>query len=543
MPIDEKTLLIGEHFKYWGKVHPNSEFLIDWASGKGERRFTYKQTAENVYRLCWALKDLGLKKGDMVTSLAYGSIEMWEVMLSNFFTGYVYGCQNPDLPDDWLVAIINDRMAAKVVFFDDEYRDKVKRLMPRFKSVQHYICVDGPSEDSKILNYHELISKCEPKEVEVEVKPDDLHALYMSGGTTGIPKAAMWTYEADYWNSVYAYITYEVGPEDVGQHHPPPFWSSNPKCSVLPAILRGTSVCIFRGRFFEPGVIELWCEAVGKERIKWGLVPAIWFLEIAKWPEEKWRKYDLSSLVSPVVWGMEVPYPVWKTNYERWGITGMKFWDACEAGGGTYLSSWTMLKHFKEGKERPFLSFGKSMGGPTLVRLVDSEGNDVPLGEIGEMIVKGPNMAYDYLGEHERWLRRYKEGWLYTGDMFRMDEDGYFYMVGKREDIGTFPIDKDGKYVMPYPIVDEVTGMGKVIEAIPIAVPDPEYKAKYRIIVRPVEGVELSADEVTKVATKVAPDYVINDVIIRKEPLTKTATGKIIVTALAKEYGGIIPEE
>jgi long-chain acyl-CoA synthetase len=278
--------------------------------------------------------------------------------------------------------------------------------------------------------------------------------------------------------------------------------------------------------------------------MKWGLIPAIWPLEIAKWPEEKWRKYDLSSLTSPVFWGIDIPYPIWKTLHERWGITAIKGHSACESVGGPYLNPSTMLKHFKEGREEPFLSFGQPYPiGLVSMRLVDSEGNDVKVDEVGELILKGPVMAYGYLGEPERWARRYKEGWLYTGDMFRMDEFGYIYMVAKKEDIGSFPADKDGKYVLPYPISDKVTAMENVVEASLITVPDPEYKAKYRIIVRPKEGVELSADEVIKVATKVAPDYLIKDVIIRKEPITKTATGKILVRALAEEYGGIIPEE
>ena len=542
MHIHSKVYLMGEQLKQQTKLRPNYEFLIDWVSGKGERRFTYKQVTEDVYRLCWALKDFGVKKGDMAALLSYNVIEGFEAVLGGSFKGYVFGCQNPDLPEDWLVTMISDRMAAKIVFFDDEYRDKIKRLMPRLKSVQHYICLDGPSEDKEIVSYRELISRYEPKEVGVAMKPDALMGLYMSGGTTGMPKAAMWTNEANYWASLYVGQAFEGGPEDTCFCCAPMFWSTALQCCLWSSLLFGTKLVIFKGKMLEPGALELFCEAVGKERIKWGLLPAIWFLETANWPEEKCKQYDLSSLV-PMVWGITVPYLVWKTNYERWGGIGPKLYGSCEMGGGFYLSSTSMLKLLKEGREAPLASYGGYPLGPTVVRLVDGEGNDVAPGEVGELIVKGPGMAHGYMGEPERWAKRYKDDWLYTGDMCKMDESGYFYIEAKKEDIGTCPLDKGGRYVLPYPIQDAVVGMEDVVEASLITVAEPEYKARYRIIVRPKEGVELSEDKVLEVASKFAPDYLIKDVIIRKEPIIKTPTGKISIRALAEEYGGIIPEE
>jgi acyl-coenzyme A synthetase/AMP-(fatty) acid ligase len=542
MPVDERILLMGEHLKKWVRLRPNYEFLIDWVSGKGERRLTYKQVTEDVYRLCWALKDLGMRKGDMAATLGYNSIELLETVLGSSFIGYVFGCQNPDLPDDWLVTIINDRMAAKVLFFDDECQDKVKRLMPKFKSVQHYICLDGPAEDEEILNYGELISKYEPHEVEVEVKPNDLNGLMMSGGTTGVPKAAMWSHEANYWGASYIALLCEAGAEDTGIWPTPLFWSTIPHDSLFSTLLAGTKSVFLKGKITEPGAIELCLEAVAKEGGKWGAFFAAWFLEIAAWPEEKAKQYDLSSYV-PLIWGMNVPLPVWKRVHERFGMGTIKLYSCCEETGSLGLNSTSASTLLKQGKEA-ITSLGCPFGlNPTMVRLVDSEGNDVKPGEVGEMILKGPGMAHGYLAEPERWARKYKEGWLYTGDMCRVDEFGYIYMVAKKEDIGSFPVDKGGKYVLPYPIQDAVTAMEKVVESSLISVPDPDYKAKYRIIVRPKKGVELSADEVLKVATKVAPDYLIKDVIIRKEPITKTATGKILVRALAEEYGGIVPEE
>jgi len=541
MPIDSEVYLMGEQLKLQTKLRPNHEFLVDWATGKGERRLSYKQVTEDVYRLCWALEELGVERGDMAATLSYNSIEQLEAILGGSFIGYVYGCQNPELPDDLLVTIINDRMAAKVLFFDDECRDKVKKLIPKLKSVQHYICFDGPSEERKILSYHELISKYEPKEVEVEVEPDGLACLYMSGGTTGIPKAAMWTHEANYWGALYGVDGYERGTEEVGCYPYAMFASTALQLSVWSTLLVGAKLILFRGKnLMETEALELFCEAVSKEKIKWGIIPAIWFLEIATWPEEKCKKYNLSSLV-PVVWGINVPLSVWKTNWEKWGIIGPKVYGACEYSGGLHLSSTSMLNLLRQGKES-VSSLGYPYG-PMMVRLVDNEGNDVKPGEVGELIVKGPAMAHGYLGEPERWTEKYKEGWYFTGDMCRVDESGYFYIETKKEDIGMCPVDEDGKYVLPYSIQDVIVGMEDVVEASLIAVPDPEYKAKYKIIVRPKEGAELSADGVIEVASKVAPSYLIKDVIIRKEPIPKGPAGKILVRALAKEYGGIIPEE
>jgi acyl-coenzyme A synthetase/AMP-(fatty) acid ligase len=74
--------------------------LTDWVKGKGERRLTYKQTAEDVYGLCWALKDIGIKKGNTIASLGFNSVEVFEMVLSSYFLGHEFGCQNPILSED-----------------------------------------------------------------------------------------------------------------------------------------------------------------------------------------------------------------------------------------------------------------------------------------------------------------------------------------------------------------------------------------------------------------------------------------------------------
>lgn len=544
--VDKRALLMGYSLKKWAKLQPDHTFIIDWMDGNGERRLTWRHTVDDIYKLCQAFKDLGVKKGDVVNVVGYDHIATFEVILGNLFTGYIVAQQNPDLPDDALVTIINDRMASKVVVFDEYSREKIKKLMPGLKSVQYYICVDGPAEGEKILNYWDLISKYEPREQEIEVEPEDLWGCTMSSGTTGVPKAAMWTHEAAYWASwLIGNETHRLGPEDVNFSPLVAFFWSTTPFWLTASVVTGSMFSNPGGKLFQPGRLEHICEAVTKEsnsgqRKVTAILPAFLFLEMRKWTEKKAKQYNLTSW-EVVTWGINVPLSVFQEN-DRFGIRQTKCISACELmySGSMSPESWRLL--FEERNEAVSAMFFPQSG-PMTAKIVDAEGREVNLGEIGELALKGPALAHGYWGEPERWARKVKEGWLHTGDLYRVGENGYCYLVAKSEDIGMFPKDKDGKYVVPYPIQDAVTAMDKVIEASLITVSDPEYGSKYRIVVCPKEGLQLSTEEVLEVAKKVAPEYLIKDVVFRKEPVPKTATGKILVRKLAEEYEGIIPEE
>ena len=172
----------------------------------------------------------------------------------------------------------------------------------------------------------------------------------------------------------------------------------------------------------------------------------------------------------------------------------------------------------------------------TKIRILDGKGREVKPGEIGEMIVKAPDMFRGYLGQPEKTAEKLKEGWFYTGDIVSRDEDGYIYLEAKKEDIGALPVDKEGRYVLIYKAQEAITGIPEVIEAAIIGVPDPEYQAKCKIIVYPKGGVEISEGKIVEVASKHIPNYLIKDVEFRDKPITKTATGKVSVKELACEY-------
>lgn len=533
-----KKVTFGEVFKEHVKYVPDKEYLIDWVTGKGKRRLTYAQVAEDVYKLCRAMKGIGVKKGDMVAIVGYNLIEGLEVIHSSTLSGWAYGWQDPGLPDEWLVTILSDRMAAKVLFFEDKYREKIIRLMPKLKTnTKYYISLDGPSDKEKeIINYSEFISNYSEDEVEIEVKPEDFHCIYMSGGTTGPPKGAMWTYEAA-WHFAEEFLQYYgQGPEDVCTHMSPTFWSTWMPANTWPAVQAGSSVVVLDGRLD----LDLVCEAITKEKATFGVVPSFVWLELASWPEEKARKYDLSSFKYTYNIGITLPLETWRVLKNRWGITSGTGIAACEYNFVTINTPRTM-DYLLERSDRRISSMGRPCPW-AIVKIVDAQGREAGVGEVGELIMKRSAQFYGYLGQPEKTSEVLKEGWVYSGNLVSRDKDGYIYLEAKKEDVGMFPVDKEGKYIMPYRVQERVTGMEGVIESSLITMHDPDYGAKYVIIVRPKEGIILSKEEVIEIASKEMPGYLIKDVIFRKEPIPKTPSGKILVRELAKEYGGIIPE-
>jgi feruloyl-CoA synthase len=348
----------------------------------------------------------------------------------------------------------------------------------------------------------------------------------------------MWTQEAVWWDGYGFDLLADAGPETIMAHLSPSFWSDVLHVQFWSALMAGSTVVVFNGRHNT----EEFCEAVTKEKINYCLFPSFMVMEVASWPDEKASKYDLSSLHHAVPWGITVPLAMCKKMYDRWGIVGGRGSAACEFGISTRIPPANTEKFLLKGDERRVA--GWATAAPFAeVRVVDSEGKDVLPGGIGEMILTQPNMAYGYLGQPDKTAQSFKEGWLYTGNLVSIDDEGYIFIEAKKEDAGRFPVDKEGRFVLPYEMQMKVNAIDGIVEASFVTVPDPEYKAKYRIAVYTVEGVEIPEEKIKKVASEAVPSYLIEDVIFRKEPLPKTPTGKILLTALAEEYGGITPEE
>ena len=166
-------------------------------------------------------------------------------------------------------------------------------------------------------------------------------------------------------------------------------------------------------------------------------------------------------------------------------------------------------------------------------RIVDSKGKEVPQGERGELIIKGPGVMKGYLNRPKETSETIKDGWLYTGDIARMDEDNYIYIVDRKKDL----IIRGGYNVYPREIEEVMYQIPDILEAAVIGVPNDDLGEEIAALVVLKENAEIDADDIqTYVKKRVAPYKYPRIINITREPLPKSGTGKILKKELKKQY-------
>jgi len=165
------------------RIYKGKLALVAWETGK---QITYDELNARVNRLCNALLDLGLKKGDRVAVLASDLPEYVEIASASK-AGFVYVPLNWRLQPDELVYIIKDS-GAVAVCVEDKFADNIRAVRDQIPAVKHCICIDGAATD--MLNYEELIQGYSPEDPEIDVDEDDLLGIVYTSGTTGQPRAS-----------------------------------------------------------------------------------------------------------------------------------------------------------------------------------------------------------------------------------------------------------------------------------------------------------------------------------------------------------------
>lgn len=350
------------------------------------------------------------------------------------------------------------------------------------------------------------------------VEPDDVAVLQYTGGTTGLPKAAMLTHGSLLANArqmMRWFPSLTVGEETIMAVLP--FSHVYGLTLVMNAglLLAARTVLIAGG--WQPAEIF---EAIGRYRPS--VFPGVPTLYVAIINDERSRRYDLHSIKVCVSGGAPLPMEV-KRDFEA--LTGGHLYE------GYGLSEASPLTHAQPytGVDRP-----GSMGLPvcnTDARIVDDNGQAVPLGESGEMIVRGPQVMKGYWRRPEETQAVLRDGWLYTGDVARMDQDGYFYIVDRKKDL----IITGGENIYPREIEEVLFEHPKVKEAAVVGVPHPfgGEIAKAFIVLAP--GETSTKKEIQQFCAERLAKHKVPRAVEFRDELPKSQANKVLRRVLAEE--------
>jgi long-chain acyl-CoA synthetase len=495
----------------------------------GDERITHERHFELVRRLASALVDeLGVQKGDRV-AIAMRNLPAWSIV---FFAVTMVGAIAVPLNAFWngeeLAFALSD-CQPRILFADGE---RLERLAPQWAELRDVMVLGTNLTDRKgtadlpkgIRDFDTLLESEGAGRSLVDVEPDDPATIFYTSGTTAKPKGVLGTHRNICSNLMSLMFSGLRSMQREGA--PPAASSAGPSVMILTVPLFHATGChsmlisqaLFGGTllFMKRWDPEVALDLIERERVtSFSGVPTMAW-EIMN--SETLARRDLSSVMSFGGGGAAAPPELVRRIHEFFPSTGV-----ATGYGLTETSSVTTSISGSDYIERP-----DSVGVPVPVcevRLVDADGADVPAGEIGEIWVKGPNVVPGYWRRPEETAAAFTDAWLHSGDIGRIDDDGFLYIVDRAKDI----IIRGGENIATIEVESVLFEHPAVLDAAVFATPHPSLGEEVGAAVQLKSDVTVTAQELRDfAAAKLAAYKVPANIWIADQPFPRGATGKTL---------------
>jgi len=504
-------MLIGDIVRQNAAKFPRNTAVIC-----GDTRLTYLDLNCQVNRLANALLGTGVKKGDRVAVLTDTCPEYVITYFAAAKGGMIIVPVNTTLDMEGIAYIINGA-GANTLIYSEKYADLINSARPELVTIKHYIVI-GSSPG--VTAYQDIVSRHSDDEPDVTASEEDIAWLCYTSGTTGVPKGVMLTHKNVISNVKDMIVSgCPVGRGEINYSMVPMFHATGMLQPLLYYIVGATNVLLER---YDPKVV---LETIQKEKVTATIVTSPLIAPIIDFPDI--HDYDVSSLRLAISGGAPIPEgPARKFN----NIFG----DIIMAGYGmTEAASFIMILPLLEGPLSKVKRVGSS--GKELVnveaRVVNEEGEDVAPGEVGELLVTGDNIMKGYWQMPEETAKTLEGGYLHTGDLAIKDEEGYFYITGRKKDV----IFTDGKGVLSPEIENVISLHPAVSEVAVIGVPDEKLGEIVKAFIVSKQGQTAAERDIMEWCARQLEDYKVPKVVKFITGLPKTASGKVQKTVLEKQ--------
>jgi len=492
------------------RLRPEKAAAVDLATG---RRLSYAQLDERIARLAGHLRSVrGVSRGDRVAVLAANSTDVFEIQFACARLGAVFVPLNWRLTVAELRFIIGDASPV-VLIHGDDFADAAAEL-ERLCGLRHLIALGSSASD-----YERAIAASPPLTIAEPVSHDDLSTIMYTSGTTGLPKGAMITHGMTFWNAVNlggpAYVT----PSTVLLTVLPLFHTGGLNCYANPVFHAGGTVLVMRS--FEPAAALRLIDDPAVGITHFFGVPANYQF-MAQHPA--YAETDFSRLVVAGVGGAPMPVPL----LEIWQKRGV----ALQQGYGMTETSPAVLVLDVEDAARKAGSAGKPVL-HTEVRIMREDGKDAAPGDIGELLVKGPNITPGYWNRPEANRTSFTDGWLHTGDAARVDEEGFYYIVDRWKDMYI----SGGENVYPAEVENVLYQLPAIAEAAVIGVPDAVWGEVGRAIVVLKPGQTIAEADIMAHCRANLARFKLPRSVLFTDTLPRNATGKVHKPTLREKFG------
>ena len=512
--MDER---LSQCLKRAAQVKPNGTAILC-----GKRMHTWAQVCTRVARSAAGLQGLGVVAGTRVGLLALNSDRYLEAYFAIPWSGAVMLPLNTRLTAADLEYMLNDAQA-EVLCLDDSFLHLLEGLRERCPTLRHVVYLgDDPAVADHLLAWEALIADHAPV-ADAGRCGQDIAGIFYTGGSTGRPKGVMLSHGNLVSNAVNA--IYMIGYDDtsVFLHAAPMCHLTDGMSTVALTMAAGTHV--FIPKFDALQVLEL----VQQHQVTHlTLVPTMiaMLLEVPGI-----ERMQLSSLKQFMFGSAPMPDSTLRRAVEIWpDMLFLHGWGMTELSPiGTMLPRSMRQPAIAGDRLR---SCGQVMPNLELL-IVDADGQEVPRGTTGEIIVRGPAVMQGYWNRPAETAAALRKGWLHTGDAAVMDADGYVYIVDRLKDM----IISGGENIYSTEVENAISLMPGVAAVAVIGIPDDKWGECVHAIVVPREGACLTQDAVQAWArSRIASYKVPRSVLVRQEPLPVSGAGKVLKNELRAPY-------
>ena len=484
---------------------------------------TYAELNNRAARFGNAMTSLGIKPRQRVAIILRNRNEFLEIIYGLVKAGMTLVPVNWRLAPEEMSYVINNSDAVAVVV-GDEFLEKLTPVMKDLANIDsgNYVCL-GENCPDNMHAYDKFVAEASDAEPGVESKSSDPFFIGYTSGTTGFPKGAI-TPLGDWEIKILSLFgLLRLGDDDI-QLLTMPLFHMNAINTSSVSHYAGQTVIVM-DRFRPEEALRL----IEKHKATFSSMVPTMYHRLKNLPKDVIAKYDTSSLRSLLQSSAPLPFPTKQWIVETFKSAGLhEVYGGTEAGAVTYLSPEEQLK-------RPG-SVGMAL--PTVeIKLVDDAGNEVPQGEVGQFISRPREGAMlgkvtEYYKDEKSTKKSFKGGWFYSGDMARMDEDGFYYLVDRKFDM----IISGGENIYPAEIEGVLYKHPKIFESAVIGVPDEEWGESVKAVVVLRERETATEEEIVGYCRERLAGYKVPRSVDFIDELPKTDTGKILKKIIKAPY-------
>ncbi len=495
------------------------DLLYDRAEKHRDKTFLFWENEEVSYgelldiarKVASGLAAKGLEKDDKVCIWAYNRPEFVYMMFGCAFSGTVLVPINTQFKAEEAQFII-DNSEARVLVTQPEFLGMVEKIRPQCPKLEKVILLDGV--ESGCVPFHEIMN---PKEtVDREIKEDDIAGIIYTSGTTGYPKGVLLTHANYLFNAWEITLAAKMSENDRFMCILPLFHVNGQVVTAYSPLFAGASMILLKG--FSPK--EFLPRLEHYRATAFSGVPTVYAI-LNNLPDAE--EYDLSRLRFCICGAAPMPVEVFETFERKYKAFILEGYGLSE---GTCASSINPLDG-----ARKIGSIGLPLEGQE-IRIVDDEGNEMKTGQVGEIVIRGPNVMKGYFRNPEATEKTLVDGWLHTGDLGYKDEDGYFFIQGREKEM----IIRGGENIYPKEIEEALYKHPDIMDAAVVGIPDKIWGEEVAAFIVPKEGKEMKESEIMDYCKNKLANYKCPRMVFFWGELPKTATGKIQKNKILDKY-------